>query len=567
VRRALSPLMSLFTSPKYASLLEYGGTFEGAYLLRRALFMPWEIDQILDPITVKAGLDELRTLPRLADTDAGMRDDHARVAALELSWYMRNQLLRDADWAGMAHSVEVRVPLMDVNLFRTIAPWMASGKPPGKEDAAAASRPVLGAAITRRPKSGFSIPVSQWTPGRPRSHPAVSRGLRGWAKRVLPLPAKQFRALVLVTDAFGGYGGIAKFNRDLLTALGAMPECAEVIAVPRLMFEDPEGIPPRIRYRADAAGGKGTFIRAALSEALAGPLDLVIAGHINLAPVAAAIASLKRASSVLIIHGIDAWTPHRSPLVRASLQCMDRVVAVSRVTLERFVRWASIPRERCRVLPNCVDLQKFVPGPKPQGLATKLGLAGRTVIMTLGRLASQERSKGFDEVIDALPALARDIPSIAYLICGDGPDRSRLEAKARGLGVGDRVVFAGYVPEDAKADYYRVADAYVMPCRGEGFGIVFLEALSCGLPSMGSAIDGSREALLDGRLGVLVNPDQADDVLRGIRTTLSMPRRVPDQLTQFSAENFTSLVSSIINDVRTSRRAIPLAGADEHRRA
>src|SRR5439155_2564410 len=99
------------------------------------------------------------------------------------------------------------------------------------------------------------------------------------------------------------------------------------------------------------------------------------------------------------------------------------------------------------------------------------------------------------------------IPNVVYVVCGEGPDRSRLERKAVGLGVRDRVVFTGFIPEALKADYYRLADAYVMPSRGEGFGIVFLEAMACGIPVMGSRLDGSREALLDGELGVLVNPD------------------------------------------------------------
>ena len=97
-----------------------------------------------------------------------------------------------------------------------------------------------------------------------------------------------------------------------------------------------------------------------------------------------------------------------------------------------------------------------------------------------------------------LPALAADVPDVAYLIAGDGDDRARLEKKAAALGVADRVVFAGYVPEEEKADHYRLADAFVMPGRGEGFGIVYLEALACGVPVVASSLDASREAVRDG---------------------------------------------------------------------
>ena len=547
-RRLLDPLMGLFTSPKYAGLLEYGGTFEGAYLLRRALYMPWELGAVLDPVAVHVGLKDLQTLPAVANALQGVGTDHARVAALEMSWYMRNQLLRDADWAGMAHSVEVRVPFVDEALFRRLAPWIVSTAAPSKADAACTPQAMLPAQVVQRGKTGFSVPVREWTSGNSEARNASVRGLRGWARRVLPRQPRQFRALVLVTDAFGGYGGIAKFNRDLLSALAAMPACAEVVAIPRRLDERPGAIPVRVDFRAQAAGGKLRFALAALREAWSTPVNLVIAGHINLLALSRFAALLQRARLVLVVHGIDAWKPHSSALVRASLGAVDRVIGVSNLTLSRFGQWAGADPARFRLLPNCVDLAQFTPGPKPEDLAKELGLEGRTVVMTLGRLASEERFKGFDEVIEALPSLAREIPQIAYLICGDGPDRGRLEEKACALGVRDRVVFAGFVPETRKAEYYRLADAYVMPSMGEGFGIVYLEALACGLPAMGSAMDGSREALLAGALGELVDPSDPAQVRRGIVRALAAPRGVSEKLHQFSTDAFRTRVNGIVAD-------------------
>jgi len=113
---------------------------------------------------------------------------------------------------------------------------------------------------------------------------------------------------------------------------------------------------------------------------------------------------------------------------------------------------------------------------------------------------------------------------ITYLIVGDGRDRRRLEEKARSLGVGDRVVFAGFIPESEKTEHYRLADAYVMPGWGEGFGFVYLEALACGIPALGSKLDGSREALRDGDLGILVDPHDRDDLWQGLLEVLIRPR-------------------------------------------
>ena len=110
-RLVLSPVLKHFSSPKYAGLLEYGSSYGKAYLLRRGLFMPWELPELLDAEAVRDGWQSLEPIARLEETVEGIIRDRLKVSALELTWYMRNQLLRDADWAGMAHSLEIRVPL------------------------------------------------------------------------------------------------------------------------------------------------------------------------------------------------------------------------------------------------------------------------------------------------------------------------------------------------------------------------------------------------------------------------------------------------------------------------
>jgi glycosyltransferase involved in cell wall biosynthesis len=160
-------------------------------------------------------------------------------------------------------------------------------------------------------------------------------------------------------------------------------------------------------------------------------------------------------------------------------------------------------------------------------------------LITVGRIVASERYKGFDEIIELMPELIREITNLTYLIVGDGEDRERLERKAGALGLNGHVVFAGYVDEAEKADYYRLADAYVMPSRGEGFGFVLLEALACGIPVLGSKLDGTREALRDGALGILVDPGDRDELRRGILATLSAPRgNVPEGLAYFAYPEF-----------------------------
>ena len=135
------------------------------------------------------------------------------------------------------------------------------------------------------------------------------------------------------------------------------------------------------------------------------------------------------------------------------------------------------------------------------------------------------------------------------MIAGDGDDKRRLQAMAKTLELEERVIFTGFVAEEEKADYYSLADVYVMPSRGEGFGYVLLEALASGVPAIGSRLDGGREALRDGELGLLVDPSNPAEVAAAIREALAneAPRRVPEGLDHFSFENFAERLRRIVD--------------------
>ena len=180
-RVATAPLLRRVTSPKAAGLAEYGGTWGGAYLLRRALFMPYELPAVLGRDMARAGLAALRPLDALNAAAARQGSDHARVAAMESVQYMRNQLLRDTDWASMAHSLEIRTPLVDWALLGALAPDVACApERVSKAALAATPRPALPDAVLSRPKTGFSIPVREWLAGEAHAE----RGLRGWTRTV-----------------------------------------------------------------------------------------------------------------------------------------------------------------------------------------------------------------------------------------------------------------------------------------------------------------------------------------------------------------------------------------------
>ena len=249
----------------------------------------------------------------------------------------------------------------------------------------------------------------------------------------------------------------------------------------------------------------------------------------------------------------DAAGPSGLRLTQGAVRHLDAFVAVSAVSKRRFAAWTGIDEGKGFVVPNCIDASAYGTGSKRPDLLARYGLAGKRVLLTLGRMDPAERYKGFDETLEAVAALAPDHPDLAYLICGDGGDRPRLEQKAIELGVSDRVVFAGYISEAEKADHYRLADAFVMPGRGEGFGIVYLEALACGVPVVASSRDASREAVRDGALGEVVDPDDAASVRRGILRALATEHDgVPEGLAYFSFDRFRERWHEVVDRVFVS---------------
>jgi asparagine synthase (glutamine-hydrolysing) len=184
-----APILKFLTSPKYAGLLEYGGTFGGAYLLRRGMFMPWELPDLLDGDMVREGWEELQPLSRLEETTQGISNPHLKVTALETTWYLRNQLLRDTDWASMAHSLEIRIPFVDLQLYRVMAPLFDSPHPPMKIDLPRTSEKELPKEILQKNKTGFSTPLREWTL-QTADPSAKIKGLRNWALAIIKVAGK-----------------------------------------------------------------------------------------------------------------------------------------------------------------------------------------------------------------------------------------------------------------------------------------------------------------------------------------------------------------------------------------
>ncbi len=319
------------------------------------------------------------------------------------------------------------------------------------------------------------------------------------------------RAIHLWAPGFGGFGGgITAFSRELARALRAGGARLRLIGKADGCGEW-EGVP--------LAGGRGRtleFAARGIAMAATARPDLIVSTHLNFGPAVRWAARVGRCPYALVAHGIDVH-PGLSQARLNALRGADRLVAVSRWTKERLLALGGIPEGKICILPNTYDDGRFVVGGDPVHLRERYRIAkGEKLVLTVARLDPGEGYKGYDRVLQALPAVRAACGPVRYLIAGKGGDQARLEAMARDLGVAEAVTFTGFVPDEELADHYRLADVFAMPSTGEGFGIVFLEAMACGTPVLGGNLDGSVDALDGGRLGKLVDPTSVGEIAGGL---------------------------------------------------
>ena len=353
------------------------------------------------------------------------------------------------------------------------------------------------------------------------------------------------KILALITEGFGGLGGIARSNSDFLTALSSSGPEVSIVVLPRISKGVPDKLPPKVIWKKAPSGKLGYAFFALRTLLREGPFDLIFCGHLHLTPLAAILARIAKKPFWLQLHGIEAW--HKpSKVLREAVKKARLVTAVSRHTRRKFLSWACVSPERVRVLPNTVG-EQFQLGKKPDYLLERYGLKGKKVLFTLSRLSAKERYKGQDRVIGIMPELLQKNPNLVYVIAGEGDDRKRLETLAQEQNLNGTIRFVGEVKESELADHYRMADLFVMPSTQEGFGIVFLEAAACGLPVVGVNQDGSLDALLEGKVGRLVKQDDSEELRFAILESLGKNAR-SKAVKKFSASNFSNFIESLTKE-------------------
>jgi phosphatidyl-myo-inositol dimannoside synthase len=366
------------------------------------------------------------------------------------------------------------------------------------------------------------------------------------------------RILALVGDCYGQSGGIARYNQDLFEALA--DGGAEIAIQPRLGDTRGLALPAGISQFRPVFGRLG-FAAVSLWHAWRRrPVDVVFCGHIYMAPIAWLVARLAGARCWMQVHGTEVWSGRRN-IVRRAIEAADMVTAVSRGTRRNLLDWADICPELVRVLPDTVR-DAFAPGPPSAALADRLKLGPGPILLTVGRLSTSERYKGHEAIFAALPALRARFADLVHVVAGDGDDRARLVRRAREL-AGDpaAVRFLGFVPEQDLPDLYRLADLYVMPSTQEGFGIVYLEAAACGLRVVGGIGGGSGDAIVDPRIGALVDPSDRGALIETIVRLLGQGKIDPVAIEPYRRKHFAEAARRLLTRLAGSPRHPEAVGA------
>jgi glycosyltransferase involved in cell wall biosynthesis len=366
-------------------------------------------------------------------------------------------------------------------------------------------------------------------------------------------------------EIFSSEGGIQSYAQDILkaylslTAANNFPPPAEVL----LLRDSPDCQNPfesknlKFSYLKTHPAwlGRLKFAAKLLTSLLKTRPERVFCGHIKLAPLIKTLCQPLGIPYTILTYGKEVWEL-LPPKYQIAMRGADSIWTISRYTRDslrdsfasRTCELNNLNPEKFQIVPCTVDENIFTTGPKPLHLLQKYDLVGAKILITVARLRSHDSYKGVDVTIQALPQIAKSFPNVKYLVIGRGDDRPRLAKIAQDLGVAEKVIFAGFVPTADLAAHYQLADAYVMPSQ-EGFGIVYLEALACGVPVVAGDADGSADPLQDGKLGWRVpHRDSAAvavacvEILRGQDQRCDRPWLREQTLAKFS---FASLCQSL----------------------
>lgn len=322
--------------------------------------------------------------------------------------------------------------------------------------------------------------------------------------------------ILTATQIYGSHGGIPSYMQRLSEIFSAISR-EQGLPFSAVSLNDPAWEPHRhsnpVAYDAflGSAGDRLRFLRQLVGFTAKHPGQTLVLGHVALAPVAQALRYLGLVRSyVIVLHGTEAWKRLRMR-ERIASKNAAHIVATTRFTKERFARENGISLERISIVPLAIE-KSFL-----DEVSFERSSRNPFRLLFVGRLWSSDRYKGLDELLEALSLLRSEGLPITLQVVGAGDDLDYFAGKARALDVADLVTFSGALGSSKLAAAYRDCDLFTLPSQGEGFGIVFLEAMSHGKPCLGAHSGGIPEVIDHGRDGYLVRYGNVHEIATRIR--------------------------------------------------
>lgn len=309
---------------------------------------------------------------------------------------------------------------------------------------------------------------------------------------------QELRRILFIAGDVNQIGGIEKYNRDFLTALGLTGVHVSLVT-----------------RNKGGLWAKISFVFRVLWALVRLRPDLICCAHLNFAPLCLVLSHLFKTPYTLTLYGIEIPGIGGGGLKRKAAARAVLLITISEYAKGMILEQMPGSSDHIFMLPSAVDGNLFSIKKKNGQLEDRHGLAGRPVILSLARLSTPEH-KGQDRVLKSMPLVLEQVPEAIYLVVGGGADE-RVDAVLREQPeLRSSVILAGAATDDQRVDYYNLADVFVLPSKFEGFGIVFIESLACGVPVVASDDFGCPAGLLNGELGLCAPPDDIQAIAKAI---------------------------------------------------
>ncbi len=357
---------------------------------------------------------------------------------------------------------------------------------------------------------------------------------------------------IFLTDCYGGRGGIAQYNRNLVNSLISIKEISEITIFQRKIVYKLEKIPKKVKLINKISNSKINYILKTIYHSIFGKkYELIFCCHIHLLHFAWILSLKNNCPLVLIIFGEEAWNQTKYRISNYFCRKIDHLCSIRHYTAKKFFNWAKPKNLKYTYLPNCIEPKIYKGKFKNKKLLEKYKLKNKKIIISCARLDKEDKYKGVDETIQALGEISRSIPNIFYIIIGDGNDKKRLEKKAKLLKVDHLILFLGKVDEKTKIDIYNIGHVMAMPGSRKTFDrypyrFVNLEGLASRMHVLCSELKYKSD-LKDKNIRMVtqVNPNNQKQIVKKFNSLLNKKKKISPYLKNFYFKNFKKRVEDL----------------------